>query len=204
MTVINFEKEVVYKLYAALVDEGFERINKSSVNYSINSDFKCWVSLALAKTKGGYMLIPNIGLHVVPIQKMFCEFSKGQYQKKYSRNTATYPNSLYDIENIMNEKRFYFLEDQSDSFMSSEAKRLAKIYCNQGLEYVRSIASYEKLIDLLKPNVLNLGGKPEKYALCLHFLGKNEEAKDFLESFSDDYKKYIEGFSKNFIEMIGK
>lgn len=194
-----FKRSILLQCYDAMEAEGFTRFDRLGVDWPLDSNFHCWIGLNAALYPDRVELVPNVGLHVTSIEQLFCTLDEGEYSTKYNRGIATYAINLGSIDEIADERAFTFGPEQSEFFVQSECARLAKIYATFGLDYVKSIASYEALEPLLKEQVETLGGNPERFASCLYFMGREGEAKDFLINFPEKYKKFIQGFSLPFL-----
>lgn len=197
-----FKKRVLLVCYDALERYGFTRFEKFGVDYPIRDGFHCWVGLNAALYPDRVEIVPNVGLHVAPIEEMVCALDEGEYATEYDRGLATYSVNVGELRSVRDERAFAFAPQQNDSFISSECDRLASLYATKGLEYAKSIASYKALAPLLEENVNMLGGNPERFAVCLYMMGKKEEARVFLNTFPDKYKEFIKGFSIPFIEKV--
>ncbi len=197
-----FKKQILSKCYDALESIGFTRFNKNGVDWPLGEGFNCWVGLNSALHSDRVELVPNIGLHVEPVERMIFETDQSGNFPKYNRKVATYAFNIGTIDSISDEPAFAFSPNQSNSFLESECERLAYLYTNNGLEYVRTLASYDALAPLLKEYVNSLGGNPERYAVCLYLLGLKHESMNFLENFPEQYKSYIQGFAVPFIAKI--
>ena len=197
-----FKKRIMLECFDAFERYGFTRFRKFDVDFPIHDGFHCWVGLNTALYPDKVELTPNIGLHVVPIEKMVCALDKGEYATEYDRGIATYAVNIGELDSVGNERAFAFSPQQSDSFIYSECDRLASIYATSGLQYTKSIASYESLAPLIKKRVSILGGNPERYAACLYLMGRKAEAQEFLNTFPEQYKEFIKGFSIPFLQRI--
>jgi hypothetical protein len=197
-----FKERILLECYDALEKHGFTRFSKLGVDYPIHDGFHCWVGINVAQCSDRVELVPNVGLHVVPIEEMVCTLDKGEYATDYDRGVATYSINIGELASLGDERAFSFSHQQSDYFIYTECERLAVLYATEGLRYAKSIASYEYLVPLLKENVGTLGGNPERLAACLYLMGKKLEAMEFLSSFPEKYKEYIKGFSVPFLEKV--
>lgn len=197
-----FKNRILLECYDTLEKHGFTRFSKLGVDYPIHDGFHCWVGLNVALYPDRVDLVPNVGLHVVPIEEMVCTLDKGEYATNYDRGVATYSVNIGELASVGDERAFAFSPQQSDSFISSECERLALLYATEGIKYAKSIASYESIVPLLKENVGTLGGNPERLAACLYMVGKKVEAMEFLKTFPEQYKGYIKGFSVPFLEKV--
>lgn len=180
------------------------RFRKEGVDLPLYDGFHVWVGLAMGLERDRVDIYPNVGLHIVPIHKLYTELDRGSYQTKYDRRVATYSISLGMLDAVGDERAFAFAPHQSEGFIEAECKRLARLYATAGVDYARSIASYEALLPLLQQNVNTLGGFPERVASCLYLMGRKQEAKTFAEEFLTRKRDYFEGFAKPFLEMLEK
>lgn len=197
----EFKKYIRLKCFGALETAGFTRFRKEGVDWPLHDGFHAWVGLASGLEHDHVDIYPNVGVHVVPIEKL-AAIKSGKYPRKYSRSVATYAISLGTLNAVGDERAFAFAPQQSEAFIDAECQRLARLYATVGLDYACSIASYEALLPLLQENVNMLGGYPESVASCLYFMGRKQEAKAFTEGFLAKQQDYFEGFAKPFLEML--
>lgn len=191
------------KVYDAFEAAGFTRFRKEDVDWPLHDGFHAWVGLNTGLYPDRVDIVPNVGIHVVPIQKL-CSLKAGKYPWKYSRSNASYAINIGTLEAAGDERAFAFGPQQSEAFIDTECKRLAHIYATVGLDYARSIASYEALLPLLQENVDSLGGYPERVASCLYLMGRRREARAFVTDFLARHRDYFEGFANPFLEMLDK
>lgn len=97
------------------------------------------------------------------------------------------------------EKLFRF-DEATD--IEAEAKRLARLYRTIGMDYSRSLASYEVLLPLFRENIKFLGGYPDRYAVCLHLLGRDEEAIAFVKECTQKEPDYMSRFAEGFLRYL--
>lgn len=198
----KFQKRIRLKCFDALEAEGFTRYRKESVDRPMHDGFHAWVGLNTGLYPDRVAFEPHVGVHVVPIEKL-ASMKSGKYPRKYDRRVATYAIHLGKLNTIGEDQRaFAFAPQQSDEFIDSECRRLAHLYATAGLDYTRSIASYEALLPLLQERVDMLGGYPESVASCLYLMGRKAEAREFIENFPEKYREYIEGFATPFLELL--
>jgi hypothetical protein len=88
--------------------------------------------------------------------------------------------------------------------VEAEADRLARLYRDVGLAFAEAIADYDSLLPLLRQRIDSLGAYPERYASCLHIMGRDEEAVVFVNSFLATHHSYFESFATPFLEMLGQ
>lgn len=197
----KFKKQIRLACYDALEHEGFTRFRKEGVDWPIRDGFHCWVGLNTALLPDRMEILPFVGVHVVPIWKFIAEIEGS----KYDRRIATYAINMGLLKSIADERAFAFAPRQSEGFIASECERLAHLYATAGLDYARSIASYETLLPLLQQHVDRLGGYPERFASCLYLMDRKAEARQFVEDFlGSKYGDYIEGFAIPFLQKLDK
>ena len=85
-----FKERVLIKCYDTFENHGFTRFRKFGVDYPIHDGFHCWVGLNVALYPDRVELVPNVGLHVVPIEEMICSLDKGEYATEYDRGVGPY------------------------------------------------------------------------------------------------------------------
>lgn len=198
----QFKKAVMLKVYDAFEAAGFTRFRKEGVDWPLHDGFHAWVGLNTALYPDRVDITPNVGVHVVPIHKLYTSLDKGKYVTPYDRRVATYAINIGTLDAAGDERAFAFGPQQSEAFIDAECRRLARIYATAGLEYARSIASYEALLPLLQENVDSLGGYPERVACCLYLMGRKTEARQFVEEFLERHRDYFEGFAVPFLAML--
>lgn len=195
----KFKKQILLQCFDALERAGFTRFRKEGVDWPLHNGFHGWVGLNTALELDRVEILPFVGIHVVPIWKFIAKIEIG----KYNRGIATYAINMGLLESIADDERaFAFAPHQSDAFVQSECERLAHLYATAGLDYARSIASYDALLPLLQERVQRLGGYPERLASCLCLMGRKVEAREFIENFPEKYREYIDDFAKPFLELL--
>lgn len=197
----QFKKSVMLKMYDAFEAAGFTRFRKEDVDWPLHDGFHAWVGLNTGLYPDRVDITPNVGIHVVPIHKLYA-IKGGKYPCKYDRRVATYAINIGTLEAVGDERAFAFAPQQSEGFIQAECRRLAHIYATAGLDYARAIASYEALLPLLQENVDSLGGYPERVASCLYLMGRKQEARDFVEGFLARHRDYFEGFAIPFLAKL--
>lgn len=192
-----FKQAVLLKCYDALEAEGFTRYRKQDVDWPMEHGFHCWVGLNTGLEKEHLDINPFVGVHVVPIEKLWTKEKAGRYPGKYSRSHATYAVHMGEL--TPKEQAFRFTR-QTD--VAAEAARLARLYADVGLSYALSIGTYELLLPLLRDRVPMLGAYPERVASCLYLMGRKDEARSFVEEFLKEHRDYFEGFAVPFLKML--
>lgn len=188
-----FKSEVVLACCNALQQAGFTRFRKENVDWPIANGFHCWVGLNTGLYPEFVEINPFIGLHVVPIMKLYTTLEG----RKYARSTATYARHMGEFAPDVPAFKFTPSTD-----VPSEARRLAHLYATAGLEFAKAIADYESLLPLLKQRIDLLGAYPERYASCLYLMGRKGEAHAFVENFLPMHRDYFEGFAIPFLKML--
>ena len=191
-----FKRIVLLKCYDALETAGFTRYRKEGVDWPMEHGFQCWVGLNTGLDKEHLDINPFVGVHVVPVEKLWTRIKTGKYPWKYNRGHSTYAVHMGEL--APKEAIFRFTR-QTD--VAAEAKRLARLYADVGLSYALSIGTYERLLPLLQERVPMLGAYPERVASCLYLMGRKEEARSFVEEFLQDHRDYFEGFAVPFLRM---
>ena len=192
-----FKREVLLKCYDALEAVGFTRYRKDGVDWPMAHGFHCWVGLNTGLEEAHLDINPFVGVHVVPVDKLWTRLDTGKYGVKYNRGVATY--AIHMGELVPKERVFRFTR-RTD--VAAEANRLANLYADVGLSYAMSIGTYERLLPLLQDRVPMLGAYPERVASCLYLMDRKEEARSFVEDFLQDHRDYFEGFAVPFLKML--
>lgn len=194
---ITYKQVVWQHCYDALTEAGFARFRKEGVDWPFGNGFHCWVGLNTAIEPEYVEINPFVGVHVVPIEKLWSSLKTGKYPGKYSRSTATYAVHMGEL--VPKERVFRFARETD---IATEAARLARLYVNVGLPYAESMASYERLLPLLQGRISRLGAYPERVASCLYLMDRKEEARAFVEDFVKRYPDYFEGFAVPFLKLL--
>lgn len=192
-----FKQEVLLACYEALTAVGFTRYRKDNVDWPLENGFHCWVGLNTGLYAECVQVNPFVGIHVVPIDKLWTSIKTGKHPSKYNRGVATYALHMGFL--VPHEKVFEFTRETD---IAEEAARLAQLYVDVGLPYAKSIASYESLLPLLQERIEMLGAYPERVASCLYLMGRVEDAREFTENFLSKKKDYFEGFAAPFLEKL--
>lgn len=192
-----YKRVVLLKCYEALEAAGFARYRKEDVDWPLSNGFHCWVGLNTGLEPEYVEINPFVGVHVVPIEKLWTSKKTGKYPGKYSRSTATYAVHMGEL--VPKEPVFRFTR-QTD--VEAEAARLARLYVSIGLAYAKSIGSYEQLLPLLQERAPMLGAYPERVAACLYLMDRKDEARSFVENFLKEHRDYFEGFAVPFLKLL--
>lgn len=197
-----FKKAILLECYDALERVGFTRFRKYDVDWPIHDGFHAWVGLGATLDSGRVDILPSVGVHVVPIERLWTSLKTGRWPGKYDRGHATYSVNMGTVEAVADERAFAFGPQQSEGFIASECDRLARLYATGGLDYARSIASYEALLPLFRKQINWLGAFPERYASCLYLMDRKAEARAFVEEFLAKKREYFEGFAIPFLNRL--
>jgi len=192
-----FKQAVLVRCYEALVAAGFTRFRKEAADWPLANEFHCWTGLNTGLSVESVDVNPFVGVHVVPIEKLWTAVKSGKYPSKYSRGHATYARHMGEL--APDEMAFRFTRKTD---VEAEAARLAKLYATVGLGYAKSIGSYERLLPLLQDRVGMLGAYPERVASCLYLMGRKHEARGFVEKFLPEHRNYFEGFAVPFLKFL--
>lgn len=192
-----YKQAVLLKCYDALKAAGFTRFRKEGVDWPLENGFYCWVGLNNSLEKDYVQINPFVGVHVVPIEKLWTSEKTGKYPGKYNRGHATY--ALHMGHLAPDETVFRFAPPMD---VAAGAARLARLYSTVGLTYAKSIASFERLLPLLQERVETLGAYPERVACCLYLMGRKNEARAFVEDFLPKNRDYFEGFAVPFLKKL--
>lgn len=189
----EFKKAVLLRCYDALSQAGFARFRKEAVDWPLEGGFHCWVGLNTGLEASHLDINPFVGVHVVPIMKLYTRLEG----RAYDRSIATY--AIHMGELTPEEPMLRFTRETD---VDAEAVRLARLYATAGLEYAKSIATYERLLPLLQSRVDMLGAYPERVACCLYLMGKRDEARVFTEDFLSRKPSYFGDFAVPFLKML--
>lgn len=191
-------KQVVRRhCYDALEAAGYTRFRKEGVDWPLGNGFHGWVGLNTAIEPQYIEINPFVGVHVVPIEKLWFPLKASKPPRKYERRVATYAVHMGEL--VPKERSFRFTR-QTD--VAAEAARLAQLYVRVGLPYAESMASYDRLLPLLQDRVTQLGGYPERVASCLYLMGRTDEARAFVEDFVQQQPDYFSGFAMPFLKLL--
>lgn len=197
-----FRDTIVSHALDALQRIGFTRFRKSNVDWPLHDGFHAWVGLNTGLYPDCVNLEPFVGIHVVQIAKLYNGLDKGRYQTRYSRSVATYAVHMGELDAVKDVAVFEFTPEQSDGFIQSELERMADLYATVGLDFARSLASYEALLPLLRERVPMLGGYPQRVASCLYLMRRKAKARQFVEEFLPLHRNVFEGFAVPFLAKL--
>ena len=197
-----FKQSIILKCYDELERVGFTRFRKESVDWPLHNGFHSWVGLNTGLDRDRLCIEPFTGVHVVPLDRLWESIQVGKWPGKYSRSVATYAVHMGELDSAKDEPAFAFTPQQSKGFVDSEVHRLANLYATVGLDFARSLASYESLLPLLIDRVPMLGGYPQRVASCLYLMNRRAEARQFVEEFLSSNRDIFEGFALPFLAKL--
>lgn len=195
----NFKREIEAKCIQALQREGFTQHRKNWVDWPLPSGFNCWVGLNTGLHPDRLNINPFVGVHVVPLERL-----KAKFAAKYDRSVATYAIHFGELDAAKREPIFSFRPEQSEQEITDEVRRLARLYATVGLDYAKSVGSYQKLRPLLEMRVEQLGGAPESLACCLLLTGEIDEAHRFASSMLSSEPEYFQVFGPAFLDALSR
>jgi hypothetical protein len=180
-----FKKEILQICYEELTLVGFVRFRKWDIDLPLDEMFNCWVGLNTGLYQTHVQISPFVGIHAVEIERM-CAALSGNAGDKYNRAIATYPVHMGELEPA--EQVFQFSTETDNR---AAARRLAQLYATSGLQFAKSIVSYDALLPLLESRVKMLGGYPQRVTSCLYLMGRGEEALSFARTLAAERPEYF-------------
>ncbi len=193
----QFQRQILEACFDAFELAGFTRFRKRGVDWPLSNAFHCWFGLNCGLSAHHLNINPFVGVHVVPIEKMWTSVKRGEYAAKYDRGVATY--AIHSGELVPNEPIFRFAPESS---ARPNVERLVRLYEDFGKPFSQSIAQYHRLLPLLRERAGTLGGNPERLACCLYLMGMKDEARSVTQSFLASHERYFEGFAVPFLEKL--
>lgn len=200
MTEIQFVRIVEDACESALISVGFKRLRRGTIVHEISAAFWGWVGLNKGIHGDMIRINPFVGVHAVEVMKLCAQLENSKYVKGAY---ATYAIHLGEL--LPEAPTFEFHREVA---VDEEAGRLAACIVEAGLNYMRSISSYEVLLPLIATRMPMLGGYPERYAAALYLSGKPEIACDFVRGVLNsggELAKFASPsftrFGENFLEM---
>jgi hypothetical protein len=175
----DFVFAVKSAIESALVARGFQRLRRHEVALDISGDFLGWLGLNTGNYKTHVRINPFVGVHCLPMMRLIAGLEGDKYKVG---NIATYAVHLGELCPTIKVFEFYPELD-----VPREASRLATSVIEHGVPYMRSLASIEALLPLLKSRVHLLGGFPEKYAVALRLSGHDADARAFVLQCQQEY-----------------
>lgn len=159
--------------------------------------FHGWVGLNTALYSDYVEINPFVGIHSIEIERLWTSLKGSIKKTRYDRAVSTYAVHFSAILPQINSFKFYSASD-----ITVKAEELAKLYAIDGIEFSKSLSSYEVLRDRLYERVPLLGAYPERYACCLLLLEQKAQASEFVASFVKKNPNYFPNFDQVFGKFI--
>lgn len=164
---------------AALIGVGFKRPRQGCIVYEINADFFGWIGLNRGMHAGFVRINPFVGIHCIPLMRLYTELEGRKYQKGA---VATFAVHLGELSPSVAAFEFH-----QESDIETESRRLAEVVLEVGLPFMRAHASYDAILPILEERVPTLGGYPERVASALYLTGDIERARRFVSDRRAEY-----------------
>ncbi|MET0983164.1 MAG: hypothetical protein ABWY02_13765 [Telluria sp.] len=183
----NFRDEIDSACDRALESFGFRSRRRGSPLIQIDDDFYGWVGLNRSGTGDEVRIDPYVGLHCVPVMRLFYEldFYRQPRSKYLLGRTATI---VVHMGAFAPEMRAFIFE--RDAPLTSEANRLAEAVVEHGLPWMRTHASLDALLGPLREREAMLNGVPERIAIVLFLLGRFDELSAYLDRKQDEFAQH--------------
>lgn len=172
----KFIDEVELACNLALASSGFYFPRRSTRLFPIAADTYGWVGLNRYKVGDTWWINPFIGLHCVPIMRLWYELDTYRKPKYLLGQTATAALHLGELAPDID--GFHFEQGHPPE---DEARRLADAVVAFGMPWMRENANLEALLGLFREKEEMLGGYPERIAVVLFLLGRFNEMSDYLD-----------------------
>lgn len=180
----TFPQEVDAACDKALAAFGFHSPRRGSLLIAVDDDFYGWVGLNRSKVGDAVRMNPFIGLHCVPVMRLYYELDTYRKRKYRLGDTATVALHLGELAPDLN----VFMFEQAQA-LEDEADRLAQAVVEFGLPWMKSHAKLDALLVLLREKEAMLGGFPERIAVVLFLLGRFAEVSEYLDARLDEYAR---------------
>jgi hypothetical protein len=189
--------------YRALARSGFIRHAPDALDWPLSPSFHVWLGLharRVAATDPDLVEVePWIGIHAVTVERLWTRLKVGPYRSTYRRHVATFAVPLLP------------LGSEAEPCLLSAAvadravlSRLVDLCRRVGLPFALSIASLDALAPLLEDRTEALGGNPERLASMLLLMGRDGEARRFIEAFRVRHPGYFGGFAGPALALLDK
>lgn len=197
----EFIAKVNSEIEAELVNRGFRQLRKGRVAFLLSEDMLGWIGLNRGVHPGMVRINPFVGIHSIAVMSSYASYANEKYVKG---DLATYAVHLGSL--IPSFAPFEFYQDQA---VSPTVVRLVDSVMGYGLPFMRSLAGYSPLLELIKPEIYTLGGNPQKYTMLLWLAGRKEEAIKFAEELLAKEGPWAklpmescERFARNFLNSV--
>src|SRR5690606_15085843 len=149
----------------------------------LRPDFLGWVGLNIGNHGEWVRVNPNIGIHCVPVEKLWRDLV-GDKSRPYKRGefaTVSVPLGMLCPDNID------AVEFTIRGPLEGEARRLAMLIGEYGVPWMVENASYEALVPLLEAQFSHLPNYPERLAGAYYYAGNYEKARAFAHDVSAEF-----------------
>ncbi len=183
----KFRDEVDSACDRAFESFGFQSRRRGSPRIRIDDDFYGWVGLNRSGVGDAVRIDPFIGVHCVPVMRMFYEldFYRNPKPKYLIGDTATISVHIGAFASEL--RPFIF---KSDKPLENEAGRLAESIVKYGLPWMRAHASLNGILARLREREAILNGVPERIAITLFLLGRFEDLIAYLDRKRDEFAQH--------------
>lgn len=183
----NFRDEIDLACDRALESFGFRSLRRGRPLFKINDDFYGWVGLNRSGTKDVVRIDPFVGVHCVPVMRLFHEldFHRKPRPKYLLGDTATIAIHLGELAPEV--RAFIFNKEEP---LMGEANRLAEAVVQYGLPWMRAHASLGELLGPLREKEALLNGVPDRIAIILFLLGRFDELSAYLDRKQDEFSQH--------------
>ena len=196
-----FKQVILNRCYDALARVGFRRLRKETVDWPLTDGFNAWVGLNSGLYPDRLEINPFVGIHAVPIEKMWLGLEGKPYPGRYGPS-ATFAVHMGELDGGSNQPAFVFTPTQSEHFVSAELDRLACLYATIGVGFARTISDYQSLLSPLLKRAPMLGGFPQRVACCLFLMDRRDDANRFIHGLSSGDKGSLAGFIQPFLDQM--
>ena len=182
MQTIKFADRIVGACNAALAAAGFQLPRKTTRIIPLTDEIYGWVGLNRSKAGDALRIDPFVGLHSLPIMRLWYELDSKRnlrYRLGETASAAVHLGELAPDVGI-----FLFEPGRAPD---AEAERLAETVMAHGLPWMREHARNEALLDLFREREDMLGGYPERIAVSLFLLGRLDELSAYLDARQAEY-----------------
>lgn len=180
----KFAQEVDAACDNALASFGFHSPRRGSPLIVIDEDFYGWVGLNRSKAGDAVRIDPFIGLHCVPVMRLYYELDTYRKRRYLPGDTATVALHLGELAPAPT--AFMFERSQP---LEGEAGRLAQAVVEFGRPWMTSHANLNALLVHLREKEAMLGGFPERVAVVLFLLGRFTEVSEYLDARREEYAR---------------
>lgn len=145
----------------------------------IGDAFLAWVGVNIGVHAEFIRLNVNVGVHCQPVMKLIDEACGEKY---FLGKNATIATPLAEL--VSDPEIGVIKNDQS---IDVAVGRMVNALREEGLLFANGIASYPKLMELLKKRVANLGHMPERYVVAAYIFGEGDSVNSFIDNQIGEY-----------------